>query len=70
MFGLGMPELILILVIALVIFGPKNLPDIGKALGKTLQEFRNASNGEADKTEPAKKELPPAEKDKDREVRK
>ena len=70
MFGLGMPELILILVIALVIFGAKNLPDIGKALGKTIQEFRNATGGDADKSEPAKKEIPPLDKDKDREVRK
>ena len=70
MFGLGMPELIWILVIALVIFGAKNLPDIGKALGKTIQEFRNATSGDSDKSEPAKKDLPPAEKDKDKESRK
>ena len=62
-----MPELILILVIALVIFGAKNLPDIGKALGKTIQEFRNATSGDSDKSEPAKKDLPPAEKDKDKD---
>ena len=65
-----MPELILILVIALVIFGAKNLPDIGKALGKTIQEFRNATSSDSDKSEPSKKDLPPAEKDKDREARK
>ena len=70
MFGLGMPELILILIIALVIFGAKNLPDIGKALGKTLQEFRNATSSDSDKSETGKKDLPPAEKDKDREARK
>jgi len=56
MFGLGMPELILILVIALVIFGAKNLPDIGKALGKTIHEFRNSTSSEPDKSELAKKE--------------
>jgi sec-independent protein translocase protein TatA len=38
-----MPEVILILVIALVVFGPKQLPEVGKALGKTLNEFRRAS---------------------------
>jgi sec-independent protein translocase protein TatA len=38
-----MPELILILVIALVVFGPKQLPEVGKALGKTLNEIRRAS---------------------------
>lgn len=65
MFGLGMPELILILVIVLVIFGAKNLPDIGKALGKTIHEFRNAAGSEPEKNDSAKKETPPAEKDRE-----
>ena len=54
MFGLGMPELILILVIALVIFGAKNLPDIGKSLGKTVRELRNGTSGEPEKTDTEK----------------
>lgn len=62
MFGLGMPELILILVIALVIFGAKNLPDIGKSLGKTMRELRNATNSEPEKTEPEKKTFAANEK--------
>ena len=41
--GLGASEIILILVIALVVFGPRKLPEIGKAFGKTLNEFRRAS---------------------------
>lgn len=41
--NLGMSELILILVIALVIFGPRKLPEVGKSLGKTFNEFRRAS---------------------------
>lgn len=41
--SLGMPELILILVLALIIFGPRKLPEVGKSLGKTLNEFRRAS---------------------------
>jgi len=40
---IGPTELILILVIVLVIFGPKKLPEIGKSLGRSIQEFKNAS---------------------------
>jgi len=41
---LGVPELIVILVVALIVFGPKKLPELGKSLGKGLAEFRKASN--------------------------
>lgn len=43
MFGLGIPELIVIFVIALVVFGPKKLPDLGKAIGRGIAEFRRAT---------------------------
>lgn len=47
------PELIIILVIALIIFGPKKLPSLGKGLGDGIREFRKATGGETDKDEPA-----------------
>ena len=44
MFGIGVPELILILVVGLVVFGPGKLPEMGRSLGKGIREFRKASN--------------------------
>ena len=44
MFGIGMQELLLILVIALIVLGPKKLPDVAKALGKALNEFKRATS--------------------------
>ena len=43
MFGLGIPELILILIIGLVLFGPGKLPDVGRAVGLSIREFRSAT---------------------------
>lgn len=42
--SIGMPELLIILTIALIIFGPRKLPELGKSLGRSLQEFKRASN--------------------------
>ena len=66
MFGLGVPELVLILIIGLVVFGPGRLPDIGKARGKRINVFKTANNEEETRaeinvTEEAKR-LPESEK--------
>lgn len=53
MFSFSVPELILVLVVALLVFGPSKLPEIGKAFGKGLREFKDATGGageEAKKT--------------------
>ncbi|MFA5515509.1 MAG: twin-arginine translocase TatA/TatE family subunit [Desulfuromonadales bacterium] len=44
MFGIGMPEMLLILALALIVIGPKKLPDIARALGRGLAEFRRATD--------------------------
>ncbi|HEY4553953.1 MAG TPA: twin-arginine translocase TatA/TatE family subunit [Bacillaceae bacterium] len=53
---IGVPGLIIILVIVLIIFGPKKLPEIGGALGKTLSEFKRSTKEIMEDGDPAKKE--------------
>ena len=58
MFGIGLQELVIILIIALVVFGPSKLPQIGSGLGKAIRDFRKAvggDNAEDAKGEDAKK---------------
>ena len=44
MFGIGMPEMLLIIAIALIVIGPKKLPDLAKSLGRAMREFKKATN--------------------------
>ena len=66
MFGLGVQELIIILVIVLVLFGAKNLPQIGEGLGKGIKNFRKATKGN-DEIDVTPKEEQVAEKKEDRD---
>ncbi len=54
--GIGPMELIIVLGIALIVFGPKRLPDLGRSLGGGMREFKNSVTGGGDR-----EELPPAE---------
>lgn len=46
-FNIGFPELIIVLVIALIVLGPKKLPDAGRALGNGIREFKDSINGDS-----------------------
>jgi sec-independent protein translocase protein TatA len=52
MFGLGVPELVLILVIVIVIFGSSRIPELGKGLGEGIRNFKKGMKGEEDEKKP------------------
>ena len=54
MFGIGTPELLVILVVALIVLGPKRLPEVARALGKGLAELRRATSGLTDELQNAR----------------
>ncbi|NEO48071.1 MAG: twin-arginine translocase TatA/TatE family subunit [Moorea sp. SIO4A3] len=56
MFGLGWPEVMIIGVVAVVIFGPKKIPEIGSALGKTLRGFKDEMNNPTSEAEESQTE--------------
>jgi sec-independent protein translocase protein TatA len=64
MAGLGVPELIIIGIIALLIFGPKKLPELGKGLGKSIRDFKDAMN---EKSEPEEDQAKKKDQEKERE---
>ncbi len=57
MFGLGIPELLVIFVIALIVFGPKKLPELGKSIGRAMAEFKKASDEFQDSVRAEMKEV-------------
>ncbi len=56
--NLGFPEIMIILVVALLVFGPKKLPDLGKSLGNGIREFRKGTQGLKDELEGSMKDAP------------
>lgn len=65
--NIGIPGLILIVILALIIFGPKKLPEIGKAAGQTLREFKSSANNLIDDDSSDENKNKEKEKDKEKE---
>jgi sec-independent protein translocase protein TatA len=60
--GIGLPEILIILVIVLVVFGPKRLPDLGRSLGSGMREFKDSITGSSNDDEDGPSKLTAASK--------
>jgi sec-independent protein translocase protein TatA len=60
-FGIGIWEILILLLVVLLVFGPKRLPEMGRSLGKGMREFKDSISGNDVDDEPRRAELPPAE---------
>jgi sec-independent protein translocase protein TatA len=60
-FGIGIWELLILLLVLLLVFGPKRLPEMGKQLGKGMREFKDSVSGDSKDDDEAQQTLPPAE---------
>jgi sec-independent protein translocase protein TatA len=60
-FGIGIWEILILLLVVLLVFGPKRLPEMGRSLGKGMREFKDSISGNDLGDEPRRAELPPAE---------
>jgi sec-independent protein translocase protein TatA len=62
--NIGLPEILIVLAIALIVFGPKRLPEMGRSLGKGIREFKDSLTGNDEEDEPREIERPrPSEAD-------
>jgi sec-independent protein translocase protein TatA len=69
MFDVGVPELVMILVVALIVFGPGKLPEVGASLGKAMRDFRNATQGISDEIQSVTRLAGPPESEADMRAR-
>jgi sec-independent protein translocase protein TatA len=59
--NIGLPEILIVLVIALIVFGPKRLPEMGRSLGRGIREFKDSVTGRDEEDEPREIERPRVE---------